>query len=259
VYETNLRKENKTGLGNYSQFSVTFPVDIGVDFNVSRRVTLRAATSLHYSLTDLIDDKSSKSTNDKYKGKNSFNMFTFTYLSLNADIFSSGKTKVIDLLSINVDYDMTLYEDEDNDGVFDLNDICPGTSSKAVVDTLGCPIDSDLDGIPDYLDKEKNTRQGAIVDDNGVEISEEAFLEKIGNMDAIRRNEVIAFLMMQKAQNRRPVTGMPIPDKFKKVDTNNDKYISFDELMKAMNDFFDDKSSFSPKDLEELRNFFFEQ
>jgi len=173
-------------------------------------------------------------------------MFTFTYLSLHADIFSSGTSKIIDDVFV---------EDE----VLDLYDMCPGTPPNAKVDSVGCPIDTDGDGIPDYMDKEPNSRPGAIVDEYGVEISEDAFLEKINSMQAIRRNEVEAFLMMQKAQNKKPVRGMPIPAKFKKVDTNNDGYISFDELMKAMNDFFDDNSSFSPNDLEEMRNFFFEQ
>jgi len=59
IYETDLRKENQTKLGkNYNTFSVAIPVDVGIDFNVSSRFSLRAATSLHYAFTDLIDDMS---------------------------------------------------------------------------------------------------------------------------------------------------------------------------------------------------------
>jgi hypothetical protein len=260
-YSTDLRTkgiDKGKGYKPYSQFSFTIPIDIGVDFNISNRVTLRAATSFHYALTDFIDDKSSKNENPAYQGK-AFNAFTFTYLSLHADIFSSGETKIIDTYAIDLDLDMALYDDEDDDGVLDIADLCPGTPPNAPVDSVGCPIDSDDDGIPDYMDREPNSRPGAIVDEYGVEITEEAFLEKINSMQAIRRNEVEAFLMMQKLLNRKPVGGLPITSKFKKVDINNDGYISFDELMKAMNDFFDGISTYAPNDLEEMQRFFFEQ
>ena len=35
----------------------------------------------------------------------------------------------------------------------------------------GCPLDSDNDRVPDYLDKEENTPQGAIIDKNGVQLN----------------------------------------------------------------------------------------
>jgi len=259
-YITDLRKANQSGLGEYGQMALSIPVDFGFDFNISRRVTLRVATSVHLAMTSLIDDKSSKSRNDDYKGTKIIDWFTFSYLSLHADIFSSGESKIIDDVFIDLDgMDLTLYDDEDNDGVPDIIDMCPNTPPGAVVDSVGCPIDTDGDGIPDFMDREINSRPGAIVDEYGVEISEESFLEKINSMEAIRRNEVESFLMMQKVQNKKPVRGLPIPAKFKSLDKNGDGYISFDELMKAMNDFFDDNSSFSPSDIEELRNFFFEQ
>ncbi len=37
--------------------------------------------------------------------------------------------------------------DTDGDGIADINDKCPGTKSGYVVDTTGCPLDSDKDGI----------------------------------------------------------------------------------------------------------------
>jgi len=66
--------------------------------------------------------------------------------------------------------------------------------------------------------------------------------------------------MMHKMQNRaRRGEALPIPDKFKKVDVNGDGYISFDELLKTINDFFDGNSNFTPKDIKDLNDFFFEQ
>ncbi|MGB1800721.1 MAG: OmpA family protein [Gammaproteobacteria bacterium] len=56
--------------------------------------------------------------------------------------------------------------DEDNDGVPDSADKCPG-SKPVPVDSNGCESDSDGDGVPDYLDVCPNTPAGATVDANG--------------------------------------------------------------------------------------------
>jgi len=260
-YETNLRKENQTGLGRYSQFSLAIPVDVGFDFNVSSRVTLRAATSLHYAFTDLIDDLSPRANkNPEYKGKIGHNMYTFTYLSLHLDLFSSAKWKKVEDLIANIDdFDTSMWDDQDDDGVPDYLDLCPDTPSGIPVDSVGCPFDSDGDGVPDYLDREPNSRPGAIVDEYGVEINANMVVE-ILHTPAIRRSDVEMYLMMYQAQNKaRRSEALPIPNKFKKVDTNGDGYISYDELLKAINDYFDGTSGFSPKDIKELKDFFFEQ
>ena len=260
-YETDLRSLNQNGLGGkYSQFTVAIPIDIGVDFNVSNRITLRAATSLHYAFTDLIDDMTSKSKNPEYKGKVGYNMYSFSYLSLHLDLFSSPKTKILEDMFIDLDdYDITMYEDQDGDGVFDGFDNCPDTPPGVEVDEDGCPFDTDGDGVPDYLDREPNSRPGAIVDEYGVEINENMIIELL-SASAIRRSDVESYLMMHKLQNRaRRSDPLPIPDKFKRVDTSGDGYISFDELLKALNDFFDGNSSYTPDDIRELNDFFFEQ
>ena len=145
-YETDLRTLDRSGLGKYSQFAIAIPIDIGVDFNISDRVTFRAATSLHYAFTDLIDDLSSKSKNPDYKGKSGNDMYTFTYLSLHLDLFSSDKAKIVEDLFANIDdFDFAIYEDQDNDGIFDGWDQCPDTPEGIQVDSIGCPFDSDID------------------------------------------------------------------------------------------------------------------
>jgi len=260
-YETDLRTFTKDDLGKYSQFTVAVPVDIGIDFNVSYRITLRAATSLHYAFSGFIDGKSSKATEPDFKGQKGNNMFTFSYLSLNMDLFSSRKLVKEHLLTVEIeDEDLDLkYNDQDGDGIFDWWDECPDTPPGVAVDENGCPFDSDGDGVPDYLDREPNSRPGAIVDEFGVEITERTVV-KLLNTDAIRRSDVENYLLMHKMQNRtNRGEALPIPAKFKKVDTNGDGYISFDELMKTINDFFDGSSSYSPDEIKELKDFFFDQ
>jgi Ca2+-binding EF-hand superfamily protein len=256
IYETNLRKESS--LGNYGQFNIAIPVDIGFDFNISDRVTLRAATSLHYTFTNKVDDLSLGDPD--YKPKKGNNMFTFSYLSLHWDLFSSDKVRTVEAVFAELDYsDFTMEEDEDNDGVLDRADLCPGTPEGIAVDENGCPIDSDGDGVPDYLDLEPNSRPGAIVDEYGVEVTENTIVELLDS-DAIRRRDVESHLMMHKLQNRqRRSESIPVPEKFKKEDRNNDGYISFDELLKTINDYCDGNSTCSSDDIAELNDFFFEQ
>lgn len=57
--------------------------------------------------------------------------------------------------------------DEDQDGVLNIVDLCPGTPAGLKVDYNGCPLDEDQDGVPDYLDMCPNTLSGAAVDKKG--------------------------------------------------------------------------------------------
>ncbi len=57
--------------------------------------------------------------------------------------------------------------DEDNDGVVDRDDRCPGTPVGELVDARGCPRDSDGDGVVDSMDRCPSTPQREIVDANG--------------------------------------------------------------------------------------------
>jgi len=58
---------------------------------------------------------------------------------------------------------------------------CPGTPAGVPVDADGCPLDSDHDGVPDYLDKCPGTPPGVKVDAKGCEV--EAIVLKGVNFD----------------------------------------------------------------------------
>ena len=258
-------------LGDSKPPSVAFPVDVGVDFRIAHRFTLRAATSWHFALGDMgyvpkvLDltpgrDLPPRENNYDKIIKRKTSIFTFTYLSLHFDLFSDPEFKLLlsNFMEIE-DFDFFMYDDSDDDGVVDFWDLCPDTPFGVIVDEEdGCPLDSDGDGVPDYLDREPDSRPGAIVDEYGVEITEDMFIEML-HSESIRRSEVEAFLLMHKAQNRTRRNDLSIPQKFRKADINNDGYISFDEYLKVLNDYFDGNSTYSPKDLNELFEFFFEQ
>ncbi|MFQ5914498.1 MAG: OmpA family protein, partial [Nitrospinota bacterium] len=67
--------------------------------------------------------------------------------------------------------------DSDGDGVPDYLDKCPNTPKGVKVDSNGCPLDSDGDGVPDYLDKCPGTPKGAKVDSRGCWVIPGAFFD----------------------------------------------------------------------------------
>ena len=152
-----------------------------------------------------------------------------------------------------------MFGDEDGDFVLDPVDDCPGTPLGVIVDARGCPLDTDNDGVPDYLDKEPDTAPGAWVDQHGVTLSEEDFMQILAEREnAMPRDYVIDYFeTIGKGYVRTTIT--EIPDKFKAIDTDNDGYISFDELLQAIDNYFDYKLDFTVEDIYELNNLFFAQ
>ena len=261
-YETDLTKADYHGLGKFSQTTVAFPVEIGFDFFLSYRVNVRVATALHYTLTDMLDNYNSKAA-EKYGLKdNGLNdMFMFTNFSFSFDLFSDPEMMKIDMLFAeleDVDYDV-MFADQDMDGIFDIWDECPDTPVGVEVDTVGCPFDMDGDGIPDFMDEESSTPAGSIVDDNGVQLTPEVLAQMFEKPTAVRREE--AQVMPVKPIWTRSIAFTPgeIPNKFKRFDSDGDGYIAFEELLKAVEQFFDGTLDFTTEDIYELNNFFFSQ
>lgn len=263
-WETDLSGADYHELGDLSQTTVVFPMEVGFDFYLSYRVNLRIATSLHYALTDLLDNYNpdvasrygltSKAGND---------MFMYTNFSMNFDLFSDPKMIRIDMLFAEMDYDESFYEvmfaDQDGDGVFDRFDECADTPAGVVVDSLGCPFETDGDGIPDFMDDEPNTPAGSIVDDNGVQLTSDVLAQMFEKPTAVRREE--AKVIPVAPIWSRSITFAPgvIPQKFLRVDTDGDGYISFQELLKSIEMFFDGTLDLSIEEIYELNNFFFSQ
>ena len=73
-------------------------------------------------------------------------------------------------------HDINEDSDDDNDGVNDNNDNCQYTSDNISVDSSGCPLDSDNDGVPDYLDAFPNDpNESSDSDGDGVGDNSDAF------------------------------------------------------------------------------------
>lgn len=259
IYETSLRTEYDWGLGEYPQYSFGVPVDAGLDFWLADRVMFRLGASYHFVFTDNIDHVSSKNTSGVIGDKRNDD-FMFTYVSLHLDLFSSDKTLTWEKLYAEVEWDPTMMGDDDADGYFDGWDDCPHTPFGVETDTLGCPLDSDFDGIDDYLDDEPNSRYGAYVDERGVEMTEDELIARLDMTNAVARKDIANYLRTPNSySDYKRATSKEIPQKFVKIDADTDGYISFDEMMQAVDTFFDFESDLTTDDIYELNDFFFSQ
>jgi Ca2+-binding EF-hand superfamily protein len=258
-YETDLRKREKTlyGLGNYSKNAFAIPVDMGLDFVVSERIYCRLGTSLHFTMTDFLDNVSDKGTHVEGRKGNDF--FTYNYLTLHFDLFSEPETQIVEKLFADLEFDNIMLDDEDGDFILDAVDDCPGTPYGVVVDSLGCPLDQDKDGIPDYRDEEPLSMPDVWVDGKGKTLTEEEFLALLMNRDqAMSREDIMKYFeTIGKTYSARRI--QEIPEKFKQIDLDKDGYISFDELLKAIDSYFDYKLNYTVEDIYELNSVFFNQ
>jgi hypothetical protein len=257
-YETDLRKmERDLGLGNYNKNTIAVPLDLGLNFKITERVSCKLGTTLHFTFSDYIDNVSSTGTS--VVGKKGNDIFSYNYFILDFDLFSEPKTQIIEKYFAELDFDEVLYGDEDGDFILDAVDDCPGTPYNVAVDTLGCPLDDDKDGIPNYLDDELFSAPDAWVDDKGVTITEEEYLKRLLERSEAMSRELVKDYFETIGKGYVPKKVAEIPDKFKPLDKDSDGEISFEELLMAIDDYFDYKLEFTVEDIYELNNFFFNQ
>ncbi|MGZ4036850.1 MAG: hypothetical protein ACXVPQ_03425 [Bacteroidia bacterium] len=137
-YETTLKDPTT----NYSRGTLYLPINVGAKFQLGYRYSLRVSVNYNIAFTDYIDNYKNGG-NDSWLGARA---------SLGILLGKKPKDNFSD-----VNFDQIDKADYDGDGVTDLNDDCQGTPKGVQVDRHGCPLDSDNDDIPDYLDKEPNT------------------------------------------------------------------------------------------------------
>lgn len=277
-YETDLRDENLDGYGSYRQSTIGFPVGAGVNFRISSRVGMQFGVNLHLTKSDLIDNVNSESV-DGRKGNAMSDKIIFSFISLRYDM--SGKRdspkksksmyKTEDLKNVNLDSIAT--EDSDHDGINDVNDAVIDSSENVKVDASGKPIDTDNDGIPDYRDKEPASVKDALVNEEGITITEE-MIEKKWQEDSLAALPAIVEYLHHTDKfgqsNENPInelTGQPqqptppkaVPPKFTSLDEDKNNQISPAEIGKAIDLYLEGKSKLSVSEFYELIDFFFSQ
>ena len=148
--------------------SFSLPVGLGIMLDVSERIKVNVGMNYAMIMAD-IDKAPLDQNNDK---------MIITDFAIHYDLFTP-KPKTY----VNVDetyYDDVNFkafdvEDEDGDLIADSDDFCPRTPQGVEVDANGCPLDSDYDGIPNYIDEQEYTPRGSVVNERGVQLTDEEY------------------------------------------------------------------------------------
>lgn len=256
-YESSL-KDSTT---NYAKNTFTLPIRFGLKFEISDNLDARISAAYIFTFTDYIDNISGGG-NDK-----------LFYTSFGLQYNFGAKDKKDDKYK---DFDFSTVDntDDDGDGVIDVKDLCQNTPEGVEVDNKGCPLDGDKDGVPDYKDKELNTVAGANVNRDGVTLTDEMIANREQMKDSVKTEYKVFKAedlsqaemdeiqrMYQEANNAKKTIGseVGIPDRYKALDVDGDKFISAKEVTGAIDGFFEGENNLTAKDLNELIDFYFDQ
>lgn len=179
VYESDIRELDLDGFGRYNERSFGIPLSAGVKFHATDRFRVTLAARYTFMLSDMLDGINADSQGLR-AGDAKNDRLLFTYAALGYDlnpVNASAKKTSNDFYPIDEKDMLAATEDTDGDGVPDIKDKCQGTPKDVQVDRHGCPVDSDKDGFPDYLDDEPLSPH-TYVDGNGVAMDDDAIYER---------------------------------------------------------------------------------
>jgi hypothetical protein len=178
TYESDLREANIDGFGDYNERAIAFPIGIGAQFEMGKFLNFDIHTRLYLTTTDYIDNVTSQSIGNR-AGDAANDKFFYTGFLVSYGLHKKTVKLDSDVLDAGWLAQVSDRSDEDKDGVIDLIDQCPHTPTDVRVDELGCPVDGDEDGVPDFLDLEMATAKGAYVNADGETLDDAYFEERM--------------------------------------------------------------------------------
>lgn len=250
--------ETKLNDGKYSNSAFSIPVGLGVNIKIIDKFSINLAATYYFTTTDWIDNFKNEK-NDR---------FVFANIAIRYNL-GSNSFDDSDPVYQTVDFVSLDSLDSDGDKVADAIDLCPGTPKDANVTADGCPEDSDSDGVPDYMDKEVLTIVGRYVDENGETITEKMFDDRNRRFNSMatersqlfNENPSFKYLLKLEAKSRsvrkNSKDSAVLPIAMLPYDLDDDDYLSADELVKAIDSFFDGDSGV--ENLNSVIDYFFEQ
>ncbi len=266
-YESDLRDANLDGFGSYSTSTWGVPVGVGFRFRMSERFSLHFSSVCHFTGTDYIDGVTENSQGNR-KGNDKNDKLFFNSVSIRFALSSPDKGYNA------VDFNALVNEDADGDGITDMNDDSSGTPENNAVNADGTPMDNDKDGIPDYRDQEANSAIDAVVNEQGVTITEEMIEEKFRKDSLAALPAVIEYLKSyDKLTQRNPDVEKkwlensaqassgknPIPEIYSNLDTDKNGFITPKEISVAIDDYLAKKSTYNVSQFFDLIDYFFSQ
>ncbi len=180
VYESDLREQNIDGFGKYRERSWAMPLGVGAMIHLNKRWKFRIGTSMHFTFSDLVDNVTDESIGER-SGNSKNDKFLFSHFSVNYDLQKlNEKEPEVDDSWMDEMFDILAKDtvDTDEDGVVDFIDFCQYTQSGIAVDERGCPFDKDGDRVFDFKDDELNTVSGSFVNEKGVTVTDDMIYER---------------------------------------------------------------------------------
>ena len=174
-YRTTINNSNKS-----QESGVSVPLGMGIALDVSERIRFDVGMNYHLSFAD-IDQATDLESNDN---------FTVVNFTLHYDLFTPKPDEYNDYDEsnyTNINFKAMDIEDHDRDGIADIVDNCPSTPRGVKVDEFGCAFDGDNDGVPNYMDEELNTKIGEIVNERGIQLTDEEYHSMYSEYDAASR------------------------------------------------------------------------
>ncbi len=267
TFETAYEQNNTDGIPYYKPITISFPIDLGIQLTVNDYWNISLGYQYHITSSDVIDNISTRGIHyDIYperKGNGRPDAFSYAYLSVSVQLHTE-QHKMWDNDSVSQSALLEFW-DADNDGIDETMDECPYTPKGVAVYANGCPIDDDRDGVANFEDLELYTR-AFFVTQQGIGISEKDLLNQMKSIKTVEQREIYRFY--PKLLNGGTVYKQfykKIPWKYKPLDVDKNEYIDLDEMLNAIDTFFDEGpnagigSNLAVKDLFELIEFFFLQ
>jgi len=168
-FETEIQTQNNSFLYSY--------LELGFGLKITSNLNVQFSYKHNFAFSDELDGLSLNNKKDK-----------FIYLSVGLSCFFGKPERTNHEILQEKEAKKIHLEDLDQDGVPDINDFCARTPRGWEVDSKGCPLDDDGDGVTNKLDKEAGTQKGNLVNKEGVTVSEEEleviYLLQSGEMDS---------------------------------------------------------------------------
>ncbi|MDG1237783.1 MAG: DUF6089 family protein [Flavobacteriales bacterium] len=157
-----------------NKYALGIPVEIGAHLHIGNKIKFRVGTAMHFTSTDYMDGINNSKKFPFGTGKDNL---LFTHIAIAYDFNSEPKDPPADPFMDEISMNLLLQDtiDSDGDSIVDHIDLCAKTPPNTQVDQFGCPVDDDLDGVPNSFDDELLTYEGVITNEKGITMTDDDF------------------------------------------------------------------------------------
>lgn len=158
-----------------NKYALGLPLEIGAHVHIGNKIKFRVGSAIHFTSTDYMDGINNSGNFPLGFGKDNL---LFTHIAVAYDFNAKKEKPPLDPLMDEISMNLLLQDtiDSDGDSIVDHIDFCAKTPPNTPVDQFGCPLDDDIDGVMNSKDKELLTFEGAIVNEDGVTMTEDDFM-----------------------------------------------------------------------------------